>query len=612
MFSQGFKILPKSVADPFYQLKWLRLIGGIAYVLSELCEGHEPTHKALYAGGILKEISFYLSITHQKNYIAVAVCQRKCLGVVGAILELNTYQNSQFANDLSKGLDLVQIRLAMNTFYFIAFFCEHWGSSNPDAAFPKTQVPLLLNNGFRCYWILRRIKDLTGLDIVATSSPEHWDEIIEKKSAVEQEEHDNNVGSHEEFEAMSKEIYALDKVLRKDAALVEAMATVGDELDKFKIFHEKVLFRFSIANQKHVRTTDDRILYFANYTKSIEFLRDGSLEKLYFQILDVELMSQSYRTRVLANLNWNTAQDKVRGLLHSFKSMENTIAAQKTLKTMWGSRFVAEETSFTWQVLVMIVTYVLNIMMLAAFSNNRDASIATEITDTYMLLPEWYNQGLWIVGIVHIVLSCGVCLQYFVNQYTGEGVAALLSSDVSGSIYYVAFLACSILGLFFHGYFYMFHLLYVILPNPPLPWYSTPPADETSHQCPLEPVARYLCRFVLTCATLLMPSSHSVRYIVQNNKDLGSAVNAITYNGRSLLWVSALTLTIVYIFSVFAFLFFRKDFNNDDGLYCNSLLDCLATLLTNGVEAGGIRDRLGAGAQLGNLTTFNTSQVRCY
>ena len=67
-------------------------------------------------------------------------------------------------------------------------------------------------------------------------------------------------------------------------------------------------------------------------SRSIEFIRDGKLEKLYFQILDVEMMSQSYRTRVLSTLNWNTAQDKVRGLLHAFKSMESAIEVQKTLK----------------------------------------------------------------------------------------------------------------------------------------------------------------------------------------------------------------------------------------------------------------------------------------
>ena len=68
-------------------------------------------------------------------------------------------------------------------------------------------------------------------------------------------------------------------------------------------------------------------------------------------------MSQSYRTRVLEELNWSSAQDKVRGLLHKFKSMERALDVSKTLKTYYLSRFVGDETEFYWQVCIMIITY---------------------------------------------------------------------------------------------------------------------------------------------------------------------------------------------------------------------------------------------------------------
>ena len=83
----------------------------------------------------------------------------------------------------------------------------------------------------------------------------------------------------------------------------------------------------------------------------------SELEKLYFQVTDVEMMSQSYRTRVLEELNWSSAQDKVRGLLHKFKSMERALDVSKTLKTYYLSRFVGDETEFYWQVCIMIITY---------------------------------------------------------------------------------------------------------------------------------------------------------------------------------------------------------------------------------------------------------------
>ena len=173
------------------------------------------------------------------------------------------------------------------------------------------------------------------------------------------------------------------------------------------------------------------------------------------------------------------------------------------------------------------------------------------------ILPGWYDAVVIVVGVAHVLVSFGVVMQYFVNQSTNEGIKVLLTTNMVTSAYYLAFLGLSIAGLFFHGYFYVYHLLYV----------------------------------------------------VQNNKDLGSAVKAVTHNGRSLLWVAFLTLTIVYIFSFFSFIFFREDFINDDGMFCNSLIECVATMLANSVEGGGMRDRLGPGPNAPNATGYTDTQA---
>ena len=94
-----------------------------------------------------------------------------------------------------------------------------------------------------------------------------------------------------------------------------------------------------------------------------------------------------------------------------------------------------------------------------------------------------YKRGIIILGIIHVVVSFGVVMQYFVNQYTGDGVLSLLGLNITGSVYYISVLIFSVLGCFYHGYFYLFHLL----------------------------------------------------YIVQNNSDLANAVNAVTHNGKSLV-----------------------------------------------------------------------------
>jgi len=298
----------------------------------------------------------------------------------------------------------------------------------------------------------------------------------------------------------------------------------------------------------------DRLAYFATKTSSIEFVRDDQLEKLYFHYEESKKMSQIYRSRVLDGLNWASAQDKVRDFIEKFDKMKGAMKIQASLKSTWYADYIADGTAVKWQFAVMSLTYVINAVMMAALSldDSREASAPAA-----SLLPGWYEFVIIVFGVIHVIVSFGVVMQYFVNQSTGEGIAVLLSTNIPGTSYYLTFLGMSIGGLFFHGYFYVFHLL----------------------------------------------------YIVEHNKDLGSAVKAVTHNGKSLLWVAFLTLTIVYIFSFFSFIFFREDFDTDEGMFCNSLLDCLATLLVNAVEAGGMRDRLGAGVQGLNATGPTDTQV---
>lgn len=68
-------------------------------------------------------------------------------------------------------------------------------------------------------------------------------------------------------------------------------------------------------------------------------------------------------------------------------------------------------------------------------------------------------------------------------------------------------------------------------------------------------------------------------HIIQDNDILQRAIESITRNGRSLLSVSMLAVTVVYLFAVVGFLFFRADFDESSGQYCTTLLECFATTL---------------------------------
>ena len=64
------------------------------------------------------------------------------------------------------------------------------------------------------------------------------------------------------------------------------------------------------------------------------------------------------------------------------------------------------------------------------------------------------------------------------------------------------------------------------------------------------------------------------------------------YIGRSLLWVGALGLVILYIYSVGAFAFLRSEFHEPEGdnvRFCQSLIQCFVSVLEYG-----LLDTLGA------------------
>merc|ERR1711935_411935 len=95
-------------------------------------------------------------------------------------------------------------------------------------------------------------------------------------------------------------------------------------------------------------------------------------------------------------------------------------------------------------------------------------------------------------------------------------------------------------------------------------------------------------------------------HIVQNNEILEKSVSAITHNGMALVNIFFLIMKIIFIFSIFAFLWLRSDFRDEDGMHCNSLRDCFATQLSNSlVQGGGMREVL-------PFDTFVTSNTTTY
>lgn len=90
-------------------------------------------------------------------------------------------------------------------------------------------------------------------------------------------------------------------------------------------------------------------------------------------------------------------------------------------------------------------------------------------------------------------------------------------------------------------------------------------------------------------------------HIAVDNDILDRVIQSVTRNGTSLVYVAALTVTIVYIYAVFSFVFFRQLFIEEDGLFCQNLWQCFLSSLSFGLRAGG-----GLGEALG----FDGSEYR--
>ena len=53
--------------------------------------------------------------------------------------------------------------------------------------------------------------------------------------------------------------------------------------------------------------------------------------------------------------------------------------------------------------------------------------------------------------------------------------------------------------------------------------------------------------------------------------------------GKSLLWVGALLLAIVFIYAVAGYLFLRQEFDDEEDAFCERLDDCFISILQFGL-----------------------------
>lgn len=304
---------------------------------------------------------------------------------------------------------------------------------------------------------------------------------------------------------------------------------------------------------------------FAQYrarSASIEILRDGRLQKIHFECKDRNRLTEEMRESMKWNVNRDSPMDKLRDFVDRARVMGDDIRyLQRVVNVSVLTRTLVAKPSI-WKLISLTVTVLLNILMLTTWKGSDDEKDAEPDTDD----TTWYPEAFTTLSILHMFTSLLLVSSFYLIHpptmratarsvpFVGGALEAMFPAPNDHrtemsffsilSVYHIVFLAASVLGYLFDGYFFGFHLLHIIV----------------------------------------------------GNDILERVIQAVTKNGISLLWVSVLMLIIIYIFSLFAFAFMRENFNQKQGEWCDTAFNCFISSLRLGLLSGG---GLGEAVQMG-------------
>ncbi|PAA53235.1 hypothetical protein BOX15_Mlig016571g1 [Macrostomum lignano] len=351
----------------------------------------------------------------------------------------------------------------------------------------------------------------------------------------------------------------LDEALSKESQ--EMIITVG-----FKYFHIFLRFRdldkqsnfdFERMIEKDADAEEMRLIwdFYQSNTMSIEVLKDETLQKVYFRVKDPKVLREDVKELFKYEVDRSSPTNKLRDFSDWLREIIKDIKWQKrVLSNPLGSFFVHGWKAFN--ILCIILSLAISIVILVDWTKPDSVNNPVPVrTDAAVY-------ATYVLGISHNILSLFVLISFFLsnNPYVpsprqirnfwsqlvgvapkdaeeGEEEAGgkLQASVFSFStFYYIIFLAFSILGTIFYGYFFAFHLL----------------------------------------------------HIARHNQLLSRVIQAVTKNGLSLLWVLIYSLAFFFIYALLSFAFYRGIYDSSLGNYCETMYQCTVTVIHRGLIAG--------------------------
>eukprot|EP00039_Didymoeca_costata_P011469 m.161015 g.161015 ORF g.161015 m.161015 type:complete len:2636 (+) comp15183_c0_seq1:24-7931(+) len=310
---------------------------------------------------------------------------------------------------------------------------------------------------------------------------------------------------------------------------------------------------------------------------TIEIVRGGNLVKVHFP---GARWKPFLRAEVKETLQWKVDRSSPSDKIRSFVEESRTIIAdilyeKEQVHSSAVAGFLIRGHS-RWRNSLLFITFIINILIISSWSAKLDYN--DPVPNTF----SGYDGALYILGGCHLLATLLVAASHWIVTppsfipviqsipFLPETLGTLgLYSEPAGhaadrtrvsafsfdSIYYTALIVFSVLGLFTSGYLYSLHLL----------------------------------------------------HIVSGNDTLQRVVQAVTKNGRSLLWVALLMIIVIYQYSLWAFAFYRRSFEPTEGAYCQTEFQCFITSLRLGMMSGG---GLGEAIPTPDIYGFHTPGLR--
>ena len=591
------------------------LVRPILRMLQLLCENHNMTLRDylreqpdnLKSYNLIKEVANYLGEVYQNT-------DSESIEVVIQVIEtLNEFAMGNVENEMvlfdSKAMDVVNHLLRQPK----ANFHDCSAESVADLKLKSLILikTMLEDNGTVAQNLAKQIISILDLETVYENML-----IYDSDEPIDDDYKFSDVGY-----ICANVLARLNDLLRLNPALTEREKKNLEKRMELHLFDEdpdKVKALYAKYEGKGYENATEVSEKVSKSFETIEIVVDGELQKVYFRVAHREALTQRIRDGIKKNkqknalsykvllffsffffsfcpldvlftVNRDSPTERIRSFVDLGLVLQDRLKFLATLqgniltRTIVNNHFFIHSSMLIWVLVV-------NIFMLSTWQAN--GNYQNPIPD----VEDWYYPVIWALGAVHVFLAALVVFGHFLTDppiqfgFKGEediddapkdfdddedsDLLQLERKDMTlndhapthakkkkkvdvkklqilkrigdaltftmgylrfADLYHLVFLAMSILGFFFSGYTYCFHLLHIVVAN-----------------------------------DILL-----------------RVLQSVTKNGTALIWVAALGVVIIYIYSVVGFALYRGSFDYQSDLWCDSLFECFLTSLNAGLRAGG-------------------------